>query len=92
MHLPSIEVYAALALLVVATACSTTSEKKTDDIPAPVAEKQPYEITSNGNKRIDNYFWMRLSEEQKNAAEKDEQTQKVLTYLNAENDYLKAKT
>lgn len=92
MHLPSIEVYAALALLLVATACSTTSEKKTDDIPAPVAEKQPYEITSNGNKRIDNYFWMRLSEEQKNAAEKDEQTQKVLTYLNAENDYLKAKT
>lgn len=92
MHLPSIEVYAALALLVVATACSTTSEKKTDDIPAPVAEKQPFEITSNGNKRIDNYFWMRLSEEQKNATEKDEQTQKVLAYLNAENDYLKTKT
>ncbi len=91
MHLPSIEMYAALALIVVATACST-SEKKTDDIPAPVAEKKPFEITSNGHTRVDNYFWMRLSDEQKNATEKDEQTQKVLSYLTAENDYLKAKT
>ncbi|MCD9564072.1 S9 family peptidase, partial [Tenacibaculum maritimum] len=37
--------------------------------------------------RIDNYFWMRLSDEQKNAAEKDSQTQKVYDYLNAENAY-----
>jgi oligopeptidase B len=91
MHLPSIEMYAALALIVVATACST-SEKKTDDIPSPVAEKKPFEINSNGHTRVDNYFWMRLSDEQKNATEKDEQTQKVLSYLTAENDYLKAKT
>lgn len=92
MHLPSIEMYAALALIVLATACNSTSEKKTEEIPAPVAEKKPFEITSNGNTRVDNYFWMRLSDEQKNATEKDEQTQKVLNYLTAENDYLKAKT
>ena len=34
---------------------------------------------------------MRLSDDQKNAEVKDEQTQKVINYLNAENDYLKAK-
>ena len=45
----------------------------------------------SGN-RIDNYYWMKLSDEQKNATQKDEQTQKVINYLTAENDYLKAKT
>lgn len=92
MHLPSTEMYAALALLVIAAACSTPNEKKTEDIPPPVAEKKPFEIASNGHTRVDNYFWMRLSDEQKNATDKDEQTQQVLSYLNAENDYLKAKT
>lgn len=33
---------------------------------------------------------MKLSDEQKNAEQKDEQTQKVVGYLTAENDYLKA--
>lgn len=56
----------------------------------PVAEKIPYVIKSNGNERVDNYFWMRLSDEQKNAATPDSQTVKVLAYLNAENDYAKA--
>ncbi len=56
----------------------------------PVAEKIPYAIESNGNERIDNYFWMRLSDEQKNAETPDSQTVKVLAYLNAENEYEKA--
>lgn len=56
-------------------------------IKAPVAEKIPHEVF---NKRIDNYYWMRLSDEQKNAAQPDEQTAKVLDYLNKENDYGKA--
>ncbi len=58
----------------------------------PVAEKIPYAIESNGNERIDNYFWMRLSDEQKNAETPDSQTVKVLAYLNAENEYEKAGT
>ena len=53
----------------------------------PVAEKIPYVVESNGNERIDSYFWMRLSDEQKNAETPDSQTVKVLAYLNAENDY-----
>ncbi len=50
----------------------------------PVAEKIPHEVF---DKRVDNYFWMRLSDEQKSAAAPDEQTSKVLTYLNSENSY-----
>lgn len=56
----------------------------------PVAEKNPYVVENNGNERVDDYFWMRLSDEQKNAATPDSQTVKVLAYLNAENDYADA--
>lgn len=56
-------------------------------LKAPVADKIPYEIF---DKRVDNYFWMRLSDEQKNDSTPDEQTTKVLNYLNAENEYSKA--
>jgi oligopeptidase B len=56
-------------------------------IKAPVADKIPYEIF---DKRVDDYFWMRLSDEQKNDTTLDEQTTKVLNYLNAENEYSKA--
>ncbi len=60
--------------------------KNNNAIP-PVAEKQPKELETHGDKRTDNYFWMRLSDAQKNAKEKDVQTQKVYDYLNAENTY-----
>jgi oligopeptidase B len=56
----------------------------------PVAEKIPFVIENNGNERVDDYFWMRLSDEQKNAETPDSQTVKVLAYLNAENDYADA--
>ncbi|MDY0779301.1 S9 family peptidase [Tenacibaculum sp. IB213877] len=57
------------------------------DIKAPVAEKQPKELEIHGDVRTDNYFWMRLTDEQKNATQKDKQTQKVYDYLDAENKY-----
>lgn len=57
-------------------------------VVAPIAEKQSHEIVADGGTRIDNYYWMRLSDEQKSAEVHDDQTQKVLDYLNAENDYL----
>ena len=72
--------------LIFAAACKKKSMKNTDAI-APVAEKQPYKLEKHGDERIDNYFWMRLSDEQKNAENKDAQTQKVYDYLNAENKY-----
>ena len=72
--------------LIFASACKNDL-MKTRDIEVPVAEKIPNEIETHGDIRIDNYFWMRLSDAQKNADKKDEQTNKVLDYLNAENDY-----
>ncbi|WP_408046649.1 S9 family peptidase [Tenacibaculum crassostreae] len=57
------------------------------DIKAPIAEKQPTKLEKHGDIRTDDYFWMRLTDAQKNAEVKDEQTQKVYDYLNAENSY-----
>ena len=57
----------------------------------PIAKKIPFEITTHGHTRVDDYFWMRLSDEQKLAEKPDEQTQQVFDYLNAENAYTKAK-
>jgi oligopeptidase B len=59
-------------------------------VAPPIAEKIPYELTDHGDTRIDNYYWMRLSDEQKSAETPDEQTSKVLSYLNAENAYLES--
>lgn len=56
-------------------------------IEAPIAEKQPKELTIHGHTRIDDYYWMMLSDAQKEAANPDAQTRKVLDYLNAENAY-----
>jgi oligopeptidase B len=44
----------------------------------------------SGSTGLDNYFWMRLSGEQKNAEIPDEQTAKDLDYLTKENEYSKA--
>lgn len=73
-------------MLIVATTFAQNSNKMSQ---APDAKKIPYPISYHGDTRIDDYYWMRLSDEQKNADEKsrDEQTTDVLSYLNAENDY-----
>ena len=53
----------------------------------PVATKKPYEMTEHGNTRIDNYYWMRLTDEQKSAKEYDKQAQEVVNYIDFENSY-----
>lgn len=45
----------------------------------PIAQKIPYEMVMHGDSRVDPYYWMN---------ERD--TEKVINYLNAENDYTKA--
>ncbi|PNW27901.1 S9 family peptidase [Formosa algae] len=59
-------------------------------LKTPMASIKPDTLITHGDVRIDNYFWMRLSDKQKNADTLDQQTQDVVSYLNAENDYLKA--
>ncbi len=85
MKLPGLPVLLFGLLL---ASCSTEKKETTEEIKAPQPEKVAKELTGN---RIDNYYWMKLSDEQKNAEKKDEQAQKVINYLNAENDYLKSK-
>ena len=69
--------------------CTTPgSEEGTDVLTPPVAEKIEKQLTNLGDTRIDNYYWMRLSDEQKNAETSDEETKKVKNYLESENVYL----
>lgn len=62
--------------------------KKAKEITAPAPDKVAHRMVMHDDERIDNYYWMKLSDEQKNMATPDMQTQKVLDYLNAENSYL----
>ncbi|MBQ4819299.1 S9 family peptidase [Aquimarina sp. MMG016] len=86
-------VYSLFAFTVLLSACSKEKEKEEStvrphhSIEAPVAKKVAEELKAHGDTRIDNYFWMRLSDKQKNAETPDTQTKDVLDYLNAENDY-----
>ena len=62
-----------------------------EDIKPPVADKVAKKLEKHNDIRIDNYYWMRLTDEQRNDKTPDEHTQKVLDYLNAENDYFNTK-
>lgn len=64
--------------------------KKPEQVKAPVAKKIPHETTIHNTTWNDDYFWMRLSDEQKEAEQPDIQTKEVLDYLNAENAYREA--
>ncbi|MFM7431402.1 MAG: oligopeptidase B, partial [Flammeovirgaceae bacterium] len=66
-----------LLLLIVITSCKN-NESKYPSVAAPVAIVKVHEITSkHGDKRVDNYFWLRHREDTA-----------VVNYLKAENKYL----
>ncbi|MFN3874810.1 MAG: oligopeptidase B, partial [Flavobacteriales bacterium] len=56
----------------------------------PKAAKRPHAITAHGHTRTDEYHWMRLTEEQRQAAEPDSLTRAVIDHLRAENAYTEA--
>ena len=56
----------------------------------PNAIIKPHELTLHGDTRVDNYYWMRLTDEQKKANQYDEQTQDVINYIADENKYTKS--
>jgi len=64
--------------------------KEKKKLTPPVAEKYPVKTILHGRERIDNYHWMRLSDEQKTAKNPDKQTQKVMNNLKEENQYKNA--
>jgi len=83
----------AVLLMIITFSCTTENSKQEQNmkVSEPIAKKVPHEITWHKDKRVDDYFWMRLSDEQKEAEEKDEQTKDVLAYLDAENEYREEK-
>lgn len=54
-------------------------KQKTDAIAPPMARKQPQVLTKHEDERIDNYFWLR-----------DSNNPEVIAYLEAENAYTEA--
>jgi oligopeptidase B len=53
----------------------------------PQAERIDHAITAHGHSRNDPYFWLRLSEEQRNAKKPDAHAQRVIDHLIKENSY-----
>ena len=53
----------------------------------PDASMKPFELTMHDDTRIDNYYWMRLTDEQKNAKTYDSKTREVVDYIDEENNY-----
>ena len=73
-------------LLILLSAIFLTSCMNNSVTP-PIAEKQPYEMIKHNDVRVDDYYWMRLTDDQKKAENYDEKTQKVVDYINNENIY-----
>lgn len=78
--------YLGMGALIMFSSCQNGEHNK-KTMEKPTARKEAKELVTHGDKRVDDYFWMRLSDEQKNAETPDAQTQEVLDYLNAENAY-----
>ena len=78
--------FSALIYVIFASGCKSDI-KMNKDVKTPKAEIQAKSLTIHNSTRIDNYFWMRLTDKQKTAKNKDAQTQKVEAYLNSENEY-----
>ncbi len=53
----------------------------------PVAVKKPHVLQAHGHERVDEYYWMRLSEEQRSEDPPDAHTKEVIDHLNSENAY-----
>ncbi|MEY3385415.1 MAG: hypothetical protein RIR53_226 [Bacteroidota bacterium] len=75
-------------------ACQHTDNKmyQTTCAPGnpPIAPKISHSTDIHGNRLTDDYFWMRLTDEQKSSRSPDEQTRGVVAYLEAENAFTKS--
>ncbi len=78
-------------VVLILSGCQTpdNTPNKTDLIPIspPDADRKDTILTIHGDDRNDPYYWMRLSDDQKNAAQPDAHTAKVVSYLESENDF-----
>jgi len=74
-------IYFSGAILFASCSSNQNNETMNQDIQAPVAEIVAKELTTHGHTRIDNYYWMN-----------DREDQRVVDYLNAENEYYQKMT
>ena len=79
-----------LTLLCAACQNAPSSMNDTERPTPPVAAKRPHALTAHGQTRNDEYYWMRLTEEQRNAEPPDAHTKEVVEHLTAENAYTEA--
>ena len=59
-----------------------------NNFPAPDIKKIPRKLEAHNQVRTDNYYWMRLTDEQKSAKKYDDQTRDVVNYIDKETEYL----
>jgi len=59
-----------------------------NNILPPDVKRIPKDMEAHGDVRTDNYYWMRLTDEQKSAKKYDNQTQSVVDYIDEETKYL----
>ena len=62
-----------LSFVVILTQCTMTEQNPAGE---PLAKSVPFEMTTHGDTRVDEYYWMR-----------DRENPEVIEYLNAENAY-----
>jgi len=76
--------YISLTLLIIFGACM-------QKMKIPDASKKPHKMTIHGDTRVDNYYWMRLTDKQKSTKQYDNQTKEVVDYIDSENKYTQNK-
>ena len=76
--------YIILTLLIIFGACM-------QKMKIPDASKKPHKMTIHGDTRVDNYYWMRLTDKQKSTKQYDNQTKEVVDYIDSENKYTQNK-
>ena len=72
-------------ILMVFSNCQSNYKKTMNE---PLAKKIPAKLNYHSDSLTDDYFWMRLSDDQKESSNPDSQTKDVLDYLVEENQYL----
>ncbi|MEP0266277.1 S9 family peptidase [Dokdonia sp.] len=79
--------YFLIALVFIGCKNESIENQSENILDRPVAKKVSTELLEHDKSRVDDYFWMRLTDEQKNSEHPDQQTQDVLEYLKEENNY-----
>lgn len=86
-----ISILSLILILTFAFACEQANKNELamneKEVNYPVALKKDSVLSVHGDSRVDPYFWMRLTDEQKIAKSPDEQTKEVISYLENENAY-----